>query len=125
MKKTIKNKQEYFLAMAAMEPLLAKGFDQLSSEEEKKLDQLTDAVEEWESREYPMPVNPDFVAILEYVMQTRGYNQTELSQELDISKSQLSGILGRTKHPNVDLLVNLHERFRIDGNILLQSLSAR
>ncbi|WP_119080318.1 helix-turn-helix domain-containing protein [Chitinophaga alhagiae] len=125
MKKTIKNKQEYFLAMAAMEPLLAKGFDKLSPEEEKKLDQLTDAVEEWETKEYPLPVNPDFVAILEHLMQTRGYNQTELSHELDISKSQLSGILGRSKYPNVDLLVNLHQRFRIDGNILLQSLSPR
>lgn len=123
MKKTIKNKQDYYLALAAMEPLLAKGFDQLSAEEEKKLDQLTDAVEEWEIRECPMPVNPDFVAILEYLMQTRGYNQTELSQELHVSKSQLSGILSRAKHPNIELLLSLYQRFKIDGNILLQSLS--
>lgn len=118
---TIVTKQAYYQAMAEIESYLSKGFDQLTRAEEKRLDELSTAVEAWENKAYPMPIKPDFKAILLYLMQTKGINQTQLSNELDISKSLLSEIIRGNKIPNVAILRNLHSRFQIDGNLLLES----
>lgn len=63
---TITNKQAYYLEMAEIEPLLAKGFDNLTDEENARLDELSDAVEAWEKVEYPMPLRPNFLQVLAY-----------------------------------------------------------
>ena len=42
------NRQAYHLAMAEIETLLSKGLDNLTEEEDARLDQLSDAVEAWE-----------------------------------------------------------------------------
>lgn len=118
----IKNKQAYYLAMAEIESLLAKGFDNLTEAEDARLDELSDAVEAWESKEYPMPLQSDFKDILFYVMEIKGYNQTQLSSELEISNSLLSEILRGKKLPNVDILLNMHKKFQLDGNVLLESI---
>lgn len=118
----IENKQQYYAAMARIESYLQKGFSNLTKTEEKRLDELSNAVEAWEIKEYPMPIQPSFTEILVYVMHKKHLNQTQLSQTLEVSKSLLSEVLNGKKQPNVDLLKNLHLQFHIDGNILLQSL---
>lgn len=70
-----------------------------------------------------MPMQPSFPDILVYVMQFKRYTQTELSEDLSISKSLLSEILNGKKQPNLNILVSLHKKFGIDANILLESVS--
>ncbi|HEU4555808.1 MAG TPA: helix-turn-helix domain-containing protein [Chitinophaga sp.] len=118
----ITTKQEYFSVMAEIEGLYQKGFSNLSSEEEKRLDLLAKAVEAWEAVNYPMPLKPQFPEIVEYVMKSKQLNQTALAGELNISKGFLSQLLRGTKVPNTEVLKSMHEKFHIDGNLLLESL---
>ncbi len=123
MKTKINNKQAYYTALAEIEKYLAKGFSALTKEEEAHLDQLSGAVEAWELKEFPMPVNPSFTEILVYLIQNKNYSQTELSNKLSISSSLLSSILNGKKQPNLEVVINLHNTFGIDANILLESIS--
>jgi len=123
MAKKINNKQQYYAAMAEIESYLQKGFSNLTTTEEDHLEELSKAVEAWELKEYPMPMQPSFPDILIYVMQFKRYTQSELSEDLSISKSLLSEILNGKKQPNLNIIVSLHKKFGIDANILLESVS--
>ena len=123
MPKKITSKQQYYAAMAEIESYLQKGFSNLTTKEEDHLEELSKAVEAWELKEYPMPMQPSFPDIIIYVMQFKRYTQTELSEDLSISKSLLSEILNGKKQPNLNIIVNLHKKFGIDANILLESVS--
>ena len=118
----INNKQAYYSAMANIESYLQKGFSNLTKKEEDHLDELSRAVEAWELKEYPMPMQPSFRDILVYIMQYKRFSQSELSEQLFISKSLLSEILNGKKQPNLEVVINLHKRFDIDANILLESV---
>ena len=123
MSKKINNKQQYYAAMAEIESYLLKGFSNLTTTEEDHLEELSKAVEIWELKEYPMPMQPSFPDILIYIMQFKRYSQSELSDDLSISKSLLSEILNGKKQPNLNIVVNLHKKFGIDANVLLESVS--
>lgn len=119
----ITTKQDYFSVMAEIEGLYQKGFSNLNAAEEKRLDLLAKAVEAWEAVNYPMPLNPNFPAIITYVMESKKLNQTTLAGELNISKGFLSQLLHGTKVPNTEVLKSMHQKFNIDGNLLLDSLA--
>jgi antitoxin component HigA of HigAB toxin-antitoxin module len=120
---TIANKQQYYSAMAEIESYLQKGFSNLTEKEEDHLEKLSKAVEVWEMKEFPMPMQPSFPDILVYIMQYKRFSQSELSESLSISKSLLSEILNGKKQPNLDVVVNLYKTFHIDANILLDSIT--
>ncbi len=119
---TISNKQQYYSAMADIESYLQKGFSKLTEKEEDHLEKLSKAVEAWELKEFPMPMQPSFPDILIYIMQHKRFSQSELSENLSISKSLLSEILNGKKQPNLDVVLNLYKIFGIDANILLDSV---
>ena len=121
---TIKNKQQYYTAMAEIEGYLQKGFSNLTEKEENHLDEISKAVEAWELKEYPMPLQPSFADILIFIMQNKRLTQSELSKSLEVSPSLLSEILNGKKQPNIDIVKNLHLQFHIDGNLLLESIFA-
>jgi len=93
----INNKQQYYSAMAEIESYLQKGFSNLTEKEDDHLDELSRAVEAWELKEYPMPMQPSFPEILIYIMQFKRFSQSQLSENLLISKSLLSEILNGKK----------------------------
>lgn len=117
----ITNKREYYLVMSEIETYLQKGFDALTSEEDERLDELSNAAEAWEMSAYPMPAQPQFKDILLFVMHTKKINQTELSKELQVSKTLLSEILSDKKKPNLEIVRQLHKQFHLDGNLILES----
>jgi HTH-type transcriptional regulator/antitoxin HigA len=119
----INNKQQYYSAMAEIESYLQKGFSNLTEKEDRHLDELSKAVEAWELKECPMPMQPSFPDILIYVMQYKRFSQSDLSENLSISKSLLSDILNGKKKPNLDVVVKLHKSFGIDANIILDSVA--
>lgn len=118
----IHNKKTYYEAMAEIETYLEKGFDNLTEAEEIRLDELSSAVEVWENTAYPMPLEPAFKDILLYLMETKSINQSQLSNELQVSSSLVSEIIRGKKLPNIEILVNMHKKFQIDGNLLLESI---
>lgn len=118
----ITTKQAYYQALAEMETYIAKGFNNLTENEEARLSQLTDAVEAWEEVEYPLPLKPDIIGIIMQLMEERALKQTQVAKELNISSGFLSAILSGKKDVNLEVLKNLHAKFHIDGNVLLDSL---
>jgi HTH-type transcriptional regulator/antitoxin HigA len=118
----INTRHEYYLAMAQIELLLEKGLSALSEAEDENLAILSKSAEDWELKEYPMPMNPAVQDILNYIMYQRKINQTQLSQQLKISKAALSEILSGKKKPNLDVAKELHASFEIDGNLILESI---
>lgn len=120
--KNIDNKQAYYQAMAEIESYIQKGFSNLTDAEDARLDELSKAVEVWEAKEYPLPLKPDIKTIFLYVMEVNSFNQSRLAEELRISKAFLSEMIRGRKDPNVGVLKNLHTRFKIDGNVLLESI---
>lgn len=119
----IENKQQYYSAMAQIESYLQKGFANLSKTEDDHLAKLSTSVEAWEMKEYPMPMHPSFVDILLYVMQQKRFSQKDLSENLSISTSLLSEIINGNKFPNLDLVVNLYTKFKIDADVILDSIT--
>lgn len=120
----LNNKQQYYAAMAEIEGYLQKGFSNLTVKEDHRLDELSKAVEAWELKEYPMPMQPSFNEILLYIMHQKKFTQSDFSENLSISKSLLSEILNGKKQPNLDIVINLHKFFAIDANLLLESVSS-
>lgn len=118
----IENKHQYYTAMAQIEVYLQKGFSNLTEEEDEQLAVLSRAVEAWEIKEYPMPVQPSLKDILNHIMFAKDMNQSQLSTALNISKSALSEFLSGNKKPNLEVAKQLHTQFHIDGNLLLESL---
>ncbi|MHA4809403.1 helix-turn-helix domain-containing protein [Flavitalea flava] len=119
----IENKQQYYSAMAEIESYLQKGFANLSVTEDNHLAELSNAVEVWEMKEYPMPMNPSFVDILLYIMQQKHISQSDLSANLSVSKSLISEIINGNKQPNIDVVINLYNKFNIDARIILDSIN--
>jgi antitoxin component HigA of HigAB toxin-antitoxin module len=119
----IQNKQDYYSVMAAIEGYLQKGFSNLSQKEEQHLDELSRVAEAWELSEYPMPMQPSFIDILNHIIQNLGINQSSLSEKLSVSKSHLSEILSGKKQPNIELVSKIYSVFGIDADILLQSVA--
>lgn len=118
----VNNNQQYYSAMAEIESYLPSGFSKLSEKEDNRLDDLSKAVEVWELKEYPMPMEPTIQDILNYVLENKKYSQSELSLKLLVSKSLLSEILNGKKQPNLDVLLNLYTVFGIDAKVLLDSV---
>jgi antitoxin component HigA of HigAB toxin-antitoxin module len=54
-KSIISNESEYRLALSAIEPLLQKGFSQLTQEDDDELARITALIEAYESAHYPLP----------------------------------------------------------------------
>jgi HTH-type transcriptional regulator/antitoxin HigA len=118
----INTKQQYFEAMAEIEGYLQKGFSRLTAEEDNRLAALSQAVEVWEMKEYPMPVMPAFRDILIWLVQSKRSTQSELSETLSVSKSLFSEIINGKKQPNLEIVVSVHQKFGIDANVLLESI---
>lgn len=120
----ITSKQDYHTAMAEIESYLAKGFGDLTKAEDDRLYELTKAAEAWELNEFPMPVQPTFIDILRYIMINKDLTQKELSEQLSVSQATISEVLKGKKKPGLDMALGLHHTFKIDGNLILESMQA-
>lgn len=58
----IKNNSEYHASLDRIESLIEKGFEQLNENETAELAQLSEKVEIYEIRKYPMPLNPTVIS---------------------------------------------------------------
>ena len=59
----ITTKKEYYLAMSEIENYLAKGFENLTPEEDEQLHLLSQEVSRYEKIYFPMPVKHDLTVI--------------------------------------------------------------
>jgi len=116
----IKSRRDYHLIMADIETYLAKGFDNLSAEEEKALDILSKKVSEYEKVHFPMPVKHDLTTILEAYMKENGLTKQKLAAFLGVGNSTLSEVLNKKRAITLDFAKRIHSKMHLDGNLILE-----
>jgi|SRR4030095_1367882 len=116
----VETNSQYHTALAKIEKLLEKGFNKLTKSETAELENLSRLVEVFESKKYPMPLYTDIRDVLEHYMNENDINQSELSRVLEISNSALSEILSGKKKLNINIAKKIHQKLKIDGNLILE-----
>ena len=116
----IKTRSEYHKVMAELEIFLAKGFDNLTSEEDDILESLSKLVSEYEKIHFPMPVKHDLATILEAYMKENNLNKQKLAVFLGVGNSTLSEVLNKKRPITFDFAKRLHERIHLDGNLIFE-----
>jgi HTH-type transcriptional regulator/antitoxin HigA len=118
--KQIKTRRDYHLAMAEIEKYLAKGFDNLTPEEDSELDKLSKKVNQYEKIHFPMPVKHDLTTILEAYMKENNLTKQKLASFLGVGNSTLSEVLNKKRPMTLDFAKRLHTKIHLDGNLILE-----
>ncbi len=118
--KLIKTRKDYHLAMAEIEAYLAKGFDNLTVEEEDILENISKRVSEYEKIHFPMPVKHDLTTILEAYMKENNLTKQRLASYLGVGNSTLSEILNKKRPLTFDFAKKLHSKINLDGNLIME-----
>jgi HTH-type transcriptional regulator / antitoxin HigA len=119
----ISSEAEYRSALAAIEPFLQKGFDNLSSNEDEELASITKAIEEYETMHYHLPFTPKTLTeMIELKMFELKLKQRELAKLLGVTENRISEILNGKRKINLDFAKRLHEKLNIDAKFILSNI---
>jgi HTH-type transcriptional regulator/antitoxin HigA len=117
---TISSEQEYRSALAAIEPLLQKGFDKLTPEEDNELISITKLIEEYESVHYHLPFTPKtLVEMIEFKMSEMKLKQRDLAKILGVTENRISEIMNGKRKINMDFAKKLHQKLNVDAGFIL------
>lgn len=113
--KPIRNEDDYQAALVEIEAL----FDSApGTPGGDRLDVLVTLVEAYENKHYPIPDPDDPVEVLEYYMESRGLNRTDLIAYLG-SKERVSEVLNRKRGLSLEMIRKLHEGLGIPSDLLI------
>lgn len=113
---------DYYSALAQIEALIEKGFENLTVEETKLLSILSEEVEKFEATKYPMPLYSSITGLLESIMMEKRLNKSQLSNLLGVPNSTLSEIMNGKRRINLKIARKMHDKLKIDGNLIFDSL---
>lgn len=121
----IKNEKEYKTATDKIEQLLQKatkkgGFEKITANESAQLNELSLAVNKYEKTHYSIPIPKTIDGILELKMFEKKLKQKEMAKLLGITETKLSEIIHHKRKPSVSFLSAMHQRLKVDGNLLLE-----
>lgn len=111
----IKTTEDYQAALADIEHLFNAEPD---TPEGDRLEVLTTLVEAYEQRHYAIPA-PDPVEAIRYYMESRGLSRHDLETALG-SRARVSEVLNRKRALSLSMIRNLHNRFGIPAEALIQ-----
>jgi HTH-type transcriptional regulator / antitoxin HigA len=117
----ITTNSQYHETLARIETFIEKGFSNLTEKETEDLKEISLAVEAFEKKKYPMPVQTTIPDILEDYMHENRINKAQLSKILEVPNSTISEIINGKKHINLSIAKKLHQKLNIDGNFLLET----
>jgi len=116
----IKSERQYEVLLQRIEELLP-----LVSNETPELDRnlveldiISDLVEEYEEKYYPVPM-PTLSEIIRYEMAERGITQKELAEMLGVSPSRISEYMTGKAEPTLKVARLLRDKLDIDADFLL------
>ena len=121
----ISNEKQYKTATAKIEVILQKatskgGFDKLTANESKLLNELSISVSTYEKSHFTIPMPKNIEGILELKMYEKKLKQKEMAKLLGITETKLSEIIHHKRKPNISFLAAMHKKLKIDGNLLLE-----
>src|SRR5574338_1476279 len=114
--KPIKTKKDYSQAMERLEVLFnaKKG-----TPEGDELEVLGILIEKYEDEHFPIGL-PDPIEAIKFRMEQMGYNQVDLAKVVGL-KSRASEILNRKRKLTLEMVRQLHTKFNIPTEVLIQS----
>ena len=86
--------------------------------EADRLDILVTLVAAFEAKNFPIPEPDDPVAVLEYYMESRGLNRSDLIPYLG-SKERVSEILNRKRGLSLEMIRRLHAGLGISADLIM------
>lgn len=113
--KPIHSEADYQSALDQIEQLFEA---QPGTPEGDRLEVLTTLVEAYEAKHYPIPEPDDPVQVLEYYMESRGLNRSDLIAFLG-SKERVSEVLGRKRGLSLEMIRRLHRGLGIPADLLI------
>ncbi|MEY4925891.1 MAG: hypothetical protein RI894_327 [Bacteroidota bacterium] len=118
----INNGAEHDAALAFIEPLLQKGFANLTTEEDAELYRVSMLIHDYEKVHYPMPLKPQTITeMMERKMYELKLRQRDLAKLLGVTENRLSEILNGKRKVNMDFAKRLHLRLNIDADFILRT----
>lgn len=122
-KNIISSEAEYRSALATIEPLLQKGFAQLTPEEDDKLIHITKLIEEYENTHYYLPFTPKTLTeMIQFKMFELKLKQRDLAKLLCVTENRISEIINGKRKINIDFAKKLHEKLGIDAKFILTNV---
>lgn len=113
--KPIRNESDYQSALKDVEKLLE---SQPGTHDGDRLDVLVTLVEAYEAKHFPIPEPDDPVEVLEYYMESRGLNRSDLIAYLG-SKERVSEILNRKRGLSLGMIRQLHIGLGIPADLIM------
>jgi HTH-type transcriptional regulator / antitoxin HigA len=111
----IRNEEDYQTALKEIEGL----FDAMpGTPESDRLDILVILVEAYEAKHYPIPEPEDPVQVIEYYIESRGLNRSDLIAYLG-SKERVSEFFNRKRGLSLEMIRKLHEGLGIPADLLI------
>lgn len=116
----IENKVAYNAAMARIDELLPLVDDNTPKSDKNliELELLSELVEEYEERNYPIE-SPSLIDVIKLRMFEMGLNQTKLSELLGVSPSRISDYFSGRSEPTLKVARKISTELGIDANIVL------
>ena len=113
--KPIRSEADYEVAMKEIEILMD---SQLGTPDGDRMDVLVTLVEAYESKNFPIPEPNDPVEVLEYYMESRGLNRSDLVAYLG-SKERVSEVLNRKRGLSLEMIRRLHDGLGIPSDLIM------
>ena len=113
--KPIRTEADYQAALKEIELLME---SQLGAPEDDRLDVLVTLVEAYEAKHFPIPEPDDPVEVLEYYMESRGLNRSDLIAYLG-SKERVSEVFNRKRELSLEMIRRLHNGLGIPADLIM------
>jgi HTH-type transcriptional regulator/antitoxin HigA len=111
----IKTERDHREALTEIEKLLD---SRPGSADFDRMEVLVTLVEAYKARHFPIPAPDDPAAVLEYYMESRGLNRTDLIPYLG-SKERVSEVLNHKRGLSLEMIRRLHEGLGIPTDLLI------
>lgn len=112
----IRTKKDYQKALTKLELI----FDaKKGTKEGDELEILGILIDQYENENFPVDL-PDPIEAIKFRMEQLGYSQTDLANVVGL-KSRASEILNKKRKLSLDMIRQLHEKFKIPADVLIQS----
>lgn len=114
--KPIKTKKDYDQALERLELI----FDaKRGTDEGDELEVLGILIEQYENERFPIDL-PDPIEAIKFRMEQMGYTQTDLANAVGL-KSRASEILNKKRKLSLEMIRQLHDKFNIPTDVLIQA----
>lgn len=121
-KKKIKSKEVYDLTMAEIDLLMKKGEENLTVKEMDRLRNLSEAAENYEDANDPLPLPNNLPEMIRMRMFQLHLNQSYIAKLLGVSDAKFSMIMSGKQKPDIYFIKAIHNKLKVDANLILSAL---